>query len=130
MSKILPGVTHAVVRTPKKADSIAMGGVFAYVDICFGPGDADAIRNISFKKEGAGFVTTIPGTILTVDGKIDYQPAMVGQVAATIIAAASKALDRVKSEKGLKYNKSYRVFANSIEEIEEAKVNESATSGT
>lgn len=130
MTKILPGVTHAIVRTPKKEDSLAMGGVFAYVDLCFGPGDEDAIRNISFKKEGAGFVTSVPKSKLIADGEIVYQPALIGQVASTMVAAASKALDRVRSEKGLKYNKSYRVFANSVEEIGEVKANESATSGT
>lgn len=122
MSKILPGVTHAIVRTPKKEDSLAMS-IFAYVDLCFGPGDEDAICNIAFNRAAGGFTCEMPRSSTIINGQREHKHVMVGKVASTMVAAATKALDRVKSEKGLKYNKSYRVFANSVEEIEEVKTN-------
>lgn len=117
MSKILPGITHALVRTPKKEDSFAMGGVFAYVDLCFGPGDESAIRNISFKKNGTGFTSHVPNSVSIVDGKRVYQKIVTGQAESLMIMAATRAMDRVRSEKGLKYGKAYRVFAKDIEEV-------------
>lgn len=118
MSKILPGITHAVVRTPKKEDSQAMG-IFAYVDLCFGPGDESCIRNVSFKKASVGleYEANVPRSMSIVDGKKVYQKLVTGDAETMVVLVASKALDKVRAEKGLKYGRSYRVFSTSIEEI-------------
>lgn len=117
MSKVLTGMTHAIVRTNTKADA-ELTKIYAYVDLCFGPGDENALCNIAYKQNGAGHPEfTPPVTAVVKDGKKVIVPLVTGQVATKILLAATAALDRVKAAKGLKYGKSFKVFANGVEEI-------------
>lgn len=116
MSKVLAGMTHAIVRTTSKEDA-QQSKVFAYVDLCFGPGDENAICNIAYKLNGSTPEFTPPVTAVIKNGKKVLIPLVTGQVATTILVAATRAIDRVKSAKGFKYGREYKVFSNNVEEV-------------
>lgn len=121
MPKYFPGVTHSIVRTTYCAEDMkAMNGVMAFVDVVFGPGDANAIRMISIKKmEGptAGITAHIPRTISIQQGKRLWIPVLEHKLADEIKMVALIAFDKVKSQFGLKFNKTYRVLAKTVEEV-------------
>ncbi len=121
MPKYFPGVTHSIVRTVHCAEDMKlMKGVLAFVDVCFGPGDCDAVRMIAIKKMSgpiAGVTAHIPRTILIREGKKGWIPVIEGKAAEEAKMTALIAFDRVKSAHGLKFNKTYRILAKTVEEI-------------
>ena len=59
----------------------------------------------------------IPKTQVLVAGKPVYIPVIQGEPADELIMLALKAFDRVKSAHGLKFSKTYKVLAKTVEEI-------------
>jgi hypothetical protein len=122
MPKYLPGATHSIVRTVHNIqDMQLMNGIMALIDVCFGPGDADAVRMIAIKKmEGptSGATAHIPRTVIVREGKRGWVPVLEGKVADEAKTIALVAFDKVKSKFGLKFNKTYKVFAKDIEEVD------------
>ena len=45
----LNGVTHAIVRNLSAEDAKA-SGIYSYIELCFGPGDDDALVGLSYVK--------------------------------------------------------------------------------
>lgn len=126
MPKFFPGVTHAIVSTVyDKIDMDSMKGVLAFVEVCFGPGDDSSLCRILIKKmDGptAGVTAHVPNAICLHGGKKEWLPIAKGAVADELKMLALIAFDRVKSAYGLKFNKTFRVLAKSVEEIGIANV--------
>ena len=120
MPKFFPAVSHAQVRTVADANAMkAMHNTVAFVDIYFGPGE-NFIGYIGIKKiEGPtlGVQAHIPKTPILVAGKPVYIPIIQGEPADELKMLALKAFDRVKSAYGLKFSKTYKVLAKTVEEI-------------
>lgn len=120
MPKYFPGVTHCLVQTPiTKEDMQAMGNTIATVHLCFA-GDFDILGPIRIKKmEGptSGATAHIPITPIIIGGKKNWIPILRGKLADEAKLEALIAFDKVKQQFGLKFGKTYKVFAKTIEEI-------------
>jgi hypothetical protein len=118
--KYFPSASHAVVRTVADQKTMdKMKGTMAFVDVYMGPGE-NAICYIAIKKISGptlGVNAYIPKTPIYVGDKLTYIPVIQGEPADELKFFALKAFDRVRSVYGLKFGKSYKVLAKTVEEI-------------
>lgn len=121
MPKYFPGVTHVIINTvPSAKEMEAMKGTMAFVTLCFGPGDESSIGMIAIKKMPGpvtGLQAHIPKSPIIKDGKTAYISVITGKASDEAKMLALIAFDRMKQEFGIKFNKSYRVLAKTIEVI-------------
>lgn len=121
MPKYFPSFTHTIVNTVLSITEMsAMKGIMAFAEVCFGPGDDNAINLIAIKKiDGpvTGAQAHIPKTPVIKDGKTSYLPVFTGKAADELKMIALVAFDQVKQIHGLKFNKRYRVVGKTVEEI-------------
>lgn len=119
-TKILNGVTHAIVTIPEKAVALETG-VRAVVDLCYGPGDDTAICEITLMKSEDDLVWTVPHVRSSVaPGHKVLVPVLKGQLLLKSCEVAARAVDRVKRDFGTpKYHTKYRVFAGDTKAVEE-----------
>lgn len=122
MLKYFPGITHAHVHTVGSAKLMELRkGVLAYVNLFFGPGNDSTIRLIAIRKMDGltvGVTAEIPSTTLVgEEGNPVSIPIVSGHAANELKMEALIAFDKVKSAKGLKFNKHYEVFAKEVKEI-------------
>lgn len=120
MPKYFPSVSHALVRTVSDQKAMdRMKGTMAFVDLYMGPGE-NAICYIAIKKitgPTLGVNAHIPKTPVYVGEKLVYVPVVQGEPAEELKMLALRAFDRVKSAHGLKFSKTYKVLAKTIEEV-------------
>jgi hypothetical protein len=119
MSRILTGLTHAIIKTPTKT-SANKSGIYALVDLFYGPGDDNAIRGIAWKKTGdrqyAFQVPTIKAMVEE-DNWVNI-PVFTGEIATDLIRQAARSMDAVKkSINHFEYGKTYRVDATGAKEL-------------
>jgi hypothetical protein len=121
MPKYFPGITHAHVHTVSSAKLMAAReGTIAHVNLFFGPGDTSCIRLIAIKKINgptSGVIAEVPMVPLIGETKTVNVPIVAGHAADELKMEALIAFDKVKSSKGLKFDKHYEVIAKEVKEI-------------
>lgn len=119
--KLLAGMTHAIVRHTSKKDADD-NHIFAFVDLCFGPGDDDRIVAIPFEQVAKKqYVFHAPNTVFLCQGKKTKTPVFTGQLGREICEACQSAMDLVRQKTGgYRHNKSYRVTEKTVVELEKA----------
>jgi hypothetical protein len=103
MTRYFPSWTHIIIRT-LSAEEIEKSNVYAYMDICFGPGNDNAITNIRWKKSGAGSIVLPPITHVVKEGfrkdngELERKtvPVLTGAVAEEVSELCLKAIARLK----------------------------------
>jgi hypothetical protein len=118
----LVGITHAIVRNLSAEDAKA-SGIYAYVELCLGPGDDDALVGLAYMKiDKSKFGFRGPETILVRDGHTVVVPAIKGELSMELIGKAAKAVSLVKEKIGKwEPGKHYRVTSKNVVELETAK---------
>jgi len=122
-TKILAGITHALVTTSEKADA-AETGVVAVVDLCYGPGDDHRMGQIQLIRRGEDLGWMGPQVLKTIAGRQIICPVFTGEPHDLVCRAAARALERVKTDiVKPKFGTRYRVFTsdnNEVKAVEDA----------
>jgi hypothetical protein len=108
-AKLLKGITHCILIMPKDKAVAEKNGVYAFLFLCFGPGDEDAIAQVHLTKVNDRFAWRSPHT--TVGRK--SVPVFKGQLATEITLIAQEAYELVKKQFGkVRYGRKYRIAGN------------------
>lgn len=100
MSKLLSGITHAIVSVPTKQDA-KVSGTFAMVDLCFGPGDDTSLSGFRYTRDEDG-KSMWQGPMIEVirDGRRVVLPVFKGDLLLETTRLASAAVARIKKDLG------------------------------
>lgn len=119
-------VTHGIVRTLSKEDS-AKTGIYAYINLYFGPAETSGIVGITFRRTGPNQYSYVAprSAMLDRDGKRTEFSVFEGELWLTDLSViCSHYIDTIKRSLGsLKYSKEYRVTLSTAEEISHAEAN-------
>jgi hypothetical protein len=117
MKQLLVGYTHTLIHTTPK-EVAKLTGVYAYVDICYGPGNQDAIANIPWRLVDKQMAFTSPRTAVAVGTAREVRPVFTGQLNQELCAICTAKIVQIKKQFGVvRSGKTYRVDDTGVTEI-------------
>lgn len=93
-------------------------GIYAYVDLCIGPGDEQKITGIKYQKTGKDYVFASPLIkILNQKGELEAVPVFSGQIFTELSALCATYMDQIKKLGRFGYSKTYRVTVSNAKDV-------------
>lgn len=119
MPKLTALITHAYIHTLPKEKAKELS-IYAYIDLCFGPGDDNIISGIRYQKSGNEFVFAGPVFYkFTEKGEKETTPVFKGAMLHELSTMCAIYMDQVKKLGRFDHGKKYRVTIGSAVEITE-----------
>ena len=123
MPNKLLGWTHCIVQTTSREFS-QLNRIYGYINVCFGPGDNDAIVGITWLKvtdKQYGFQMPQFSYPRDKDSR-SILPVFKGQLAIELSSIAASAVEEVKKLGRYQHNKRYRVDkSGAVEKVKEGE---------
>jgi hypothetical protein len=115
MSRLLSGITHALVSVPTLQDAKA-SGTYALVDLCFGPGDDTALSGFRYSRnEDNKMMWQVPMYEVIRNGHRVLLPIFKGALLIETTKLASQSVARIKRDLGeAAWGKRYRVLKDQV----------------